>query len=70
MPRGRPSKWAMLKVNQPIWLTKTGVEIVIWDKWGRRRKGTLALSVGGIRWYPYKGKKPRHIIRWDRLARF
>jgi hypothetical protein len=67
MPIGKPSKWAKLDVNQSLWLNTTGIAIVIWDKWGRKRKGKLVVSVGGLRWYPYKGKRPRR-IKWDDLA--
>ena len=67
MAQGRPSKWAKLDVNQPLWLNKAGITIVVWDKWGRKRKGTLIVSVGGLRWTPYKGQKARR-ISWDELA--
>ena len=67
MAQGRPSSWARLEVNQPLWLNKAGVSIVIWDKYGRKRKGTLVVSVGGLRWYPYMGKRARRIT-WDELA--
>lgn len=67
MPIGKYSKWAKLEVNQPLWLTKAGVSIVVWDKWGKKRKGTLIVSVGGLRWKPYKGKRPVR-ISWDQLA--
>lgn len=67
MAQGRPSKWAKLKIEQPVWLNRAGVSIVVWDKWGRKRKGTLVVSIGGIRWYPYKGKSARR-ISWDTLA--
>lgn len=67
MARGVPSKWAKLSLLQPVWLNKRGVSIVVWDKWGRRRKGTLEVSIGGLRWYRFKGKKARR-ISWDKLA--
>ena len=67
MASGRPSKWARLDVNQPMWLNKAGISIVVWDKWGRKRKGTLIVSVGGLRWTPYKGKNARR-ISWNELA--
>lgn len=67
MPVGKYSKWAKLEVNEPVWLTKTGVTIVVWDKWGKKRKGTLIVSVGGLRWTPYKAKKAVR-VPWDRLA--
>ncbi len=67
MAQGRPSSWARLEINQPLWLNKAGILIVIWDKYGRKRKGTLVVSVGGLRWYPYMGKRARRIT-WDELA--
>lgn len=50
-----------------MWLNKAGISIVVWDKFGRKRKGTLVISVGGLRWYPYKGRKA-HRITWNELA--
>jgi len=67
MPIGKYSKWAKFELKQPVWLTKAGVSIVIWDKWGKKRKGTLIVSVGGLRWKPYKGKKAVR-VSWDELA--
>ena len=67
MAQGRPSSWARLEVNQPLWLNKVGISIVIWDKYGRKRKGTLVVSVGGLRWYPFKSPRARRIT-WDELA--
>jgi len=67
MAQGRPSNWARLEVNQPLWLNKAGISIAIWDKYGRKRKGTLVVSVGGLRWYPFKGKRARRIT-WNELA--
>jgi hypothetical protein len=54
-------------MNQPLWLNKAGISVVVWDKWGRKRKGTLVVSIGGLRWYPYKGKKARRIT-WNELG--
>ena len=68
MAVGKYSKWARLEVNDPLWLTKAGVTIVVWDKWGTKRKGTLIVSVGGLRWTPYKGKRAVR-ISWDKLER-
>jgi hypothetical protein len=72
MPQGKPTKWATARINEPISLGKAGISIVIWDKWGRKRRGTLVVSVGGIRWYPYKtwkrsSKTNDRRIRWDDL---
>ena len=67
MAMGRPTKWARMDVNQPMWLNRAGISIVVWDKYGRKRKGTLVVSVGGLRWYPYKAPKPQRYT-WDDLA--
>ena len=67
MAIGRPTKWASMDINQSMWLNKAGISIVVWDKYGRKRKGTLVVSIGGLRWYPYKGKKPQK-YSWDDLA--
>jgi hypothetical protein len=47
---------------------------VVWDKWGRKRRGRVVISVGGIRWYPYKAwrksrksKSKARRISWDDL---
>lgn len=61
MAAGRPQKWVTARISEPIGLGKAGVKIVIWDKWGKTRRGTAIVSVGGIRWYPYKAKKPYRI---------
>lgn len=52
MAAGRPRKWVTARISEPIGLGKAGVKIVIWDKWGKTRRGTAIVSVGGIRWYP------------------
>ncbi|MBX3349007.1 MAG: hypothetical protein KF747_09705 [Nitrospira sp.] len=67
MAQGRPSKWASVKINQDIWLDKSGIEIVVWDKYGRKRKGTLVVSIGGLRWYAFKNKKPASSYKWNKL---
>ena len=72
MAQGKPSKWAKAKINEPIWLGKAGISIVVWDKWVKKRRGRIVVSVGGIRWYPYKAwkkssKTRNRQITWDRL---
>ena len=66
MPQGKPSKWVTAVVSEPIGVGKSGIELIIWDKWGRTRRGTAIISVGGIRWYPYKARRARRIT-WDML---
>jgi hypothetical protein len=65
----RPKRWATARVTEPIPLGKAGLRIVIWDKWGRTRKGTAIISVGGIRWYPVHAKK-YYKISWDELSAY
>ncbi len=67
MAHGRPKRWAIAKIAEPIYLGKAGLEVVIWDKWGRNRKGKAIISVGGIRWYSYKAKK-YYKITWDEFS--
>ncbi len=67
MAIGKPKKWATATISEGIPLGKAGITIVIWDKWGKTRLGTAVISIGGIRWYPYKAKKRSCRISWDRL---
>ncbi len=67
MAQGRPTKWASVNINQTIWLDKTGLSIVVWDKGKTKRQGTLVVSIGGLRWYANKSRKPAHLIKWDEL---
>ncbi len=66
MAAGRPRKWVTALISEPISLGKTGLTLVVWDKWGKKRRGTAIVSVGGIRWKPYMAKKP-YRITWDEL---
>jgi hypothetical protein len=66
--KGKPKRWATAKIIEGISLGKKGIDIVIWDKWGKTRKGTVAISIGGIRWHPYKSKKGSY-LSWNAFAR-
>jgi len=66
MPTGRPMRYATARIKEPIPLSTPGLRIVIWDKWGKTRRGTAIVSVGGIRWYPYKSKT-YYKLTWDKL---
>lgn len=66
MAQGKPRKWVTASIVEPISLGTSGIEIVVWDKWGKTRRGRAVISVGGIRWFPYKKKKPIRIT-WDQL---
>lgn len=69
MAQGRASKWASVNINQTIWLDKAGISIVVWGKGRKRRQGALVVSISGLRWYPYKSKKPSRLIKCDKLNR-
>ncbi len=68
MAQGRPTKWATAAIDEPIALSKSGMRVVVWDKWGKKRRGTAVISVGGIRWYPYKARNYTR-ISWDQLSK-
>ncbi len=68
MAQGRPRKWATAHVSEPIPLGKAGIRITIWDKWGKSHRGVAVVSVGGIRWYPYRKQKAIR-ISWDAIER-
>jgi hypothetical protein len=59
--KGRPTKWVRANLNEVVSIGKPGIVIEIWEKWRKKDKklGTLTISVGGLRWLPGKGKKPR-----------
>ena len=59
-------KWVTASISEPIPLGNAGIKIVIWDKWGKTRRGTVIISVGGIRWYPYMAKKAFR-LNWNGL---
>lgn len=68
MAQGRPTKWAIATLKEPVILGKAGIEIVVWDKWGRKRRGTLIVSVGGVRWSKYKAKHATR-LSWAKFSR-
>ena len=68
MAQGKPTKWARVEINQPLLLNKSGMTIIVRDKWGRRRRGRLIVSVGGLRWYPYMGKRATWRRTWEKLS--
>lgn len=59
-------KWATAHVTEGIPLGTTGIRVVIWDKWGRTRRGQAIISVGGLRWKAYKAKRFVR-IPWDQI---
>ncbi len=44
MARGRPSKWVRVEILQPFWITKKGISIRVWDKYGRKHLGDTAFN--------------------------
>jgi hypothetical protein len=54
-------------IHEKLNLTKAGIEIVITAKGRRKRSGTLTVSIGGVRWFPYKAKKPSR-MSWKKFA--
>ncbi|MDA8108497.1 MAG: hypothetical protein M0015_07700 [Betaproteobacteria bacterium] len=68
MAKGKPSKWAKLDIDESVWLGKKGISIKVWDKWGKKHKGTLVISIGGLRWYKFNAKKPTWRAAWDSLV--
>jgi hypothetical protein len=69
MAQGKPKKWITAQIVAPVLLGKPGIEVVVWDKWGKTRRGTAIVSVGGIRWSGFKMKKPIR-ISWEELQEF
>jgi hypothetical protein len=69
MAQGKAKKWITAQIIEPVDLGNRGIEIVVWDKWGKARRGTAVISVGGIRWSGYKRKKPIR-ISWEELQAF
>jgi hypothetical protein len=67
MASGKPKRWVTARISEPISVGRAGIQLVIWDKWGKTRRGRVVVSVGGIRWYPYKAKRP-YRVSWNRLT--
>jgi hypothetical protein len=67
--KGRPTKWVSATVEEYVSIGKRGVQFEVWEKWRKKRRklGTLTVSVGGLRWWPHKGKVSRQ-TSWDTLA--
>lgn len=66
--RGRPTKWVTAQLFEEIRIGKSGIDIVVWQKHGKRR-GIARITVGGIRWYPGERMSKRRYRRltWDEL---
>lgn len=68
MAQGKPSKWAQVTVTEPFLIGKRGITIKVWDKYGRKHLGRAVISVGGIKWKPYRKKSPTKLLKWHQLA--
>lgn len=66
---GRFVKWVNATMTESVPVGKTGVTFEVWSKWKKTDKklGTLAVSAGGVRWWPNSGKKARRLT-WDKVA--
>jgi hypothetical protein len=69
MAQGKPMKWITARIAEPIHLGNSGIEVIVWDKWVKTRRGTATISVGGSRWRGYKMKKAIR-IPWEKLQDF
>lgn len=69
MAKGKPSKWARVRISEAFYIGKRGITIQVWDKHGRKHLGYAVISVGGIKWYPYKKKKAATRIRWSDFSK-
>lgn len=67
MAKGKARHWATARIKEPIALGKSGIRIVVWGKSGTTPRGTVIVSIGGIRWYRYKAKRPTRSFRWSEL---
>ena len=63
MPKAK--KWVTAKVKQSIQLGQQGIELIIWDKWGKKKRGTATVSVGGMRWKPEGKSKIKGRLSWN-----
>jgi len=51
MAEGHTMHWVTAKISEPIEIDNMGIEVGIWDKWGKTRRGAPIIIVGGIRWH-------------------
>lgn len=64
MAQGKPKKWITAEIVEPVLFGNAGIKVVVLDKWGKTRRSTAVVSVGGIRWSGYRRKKTIR-ISWD-----
>ncbi len=68
MAQGKPSKWAQVHISEPFDLGMRGITIKVWDKYGHKHLGYATISIGGVRWKPYKKQKASIFWSWNRLS--
>jgi hypothetical protein len=67
MARGIPSKWIEVKVNEPFYVGKRGIQIKVWKKREHSKRGIFYVTVGGLWWREHE-KKNWKKISWDKLV--
>ncbi|MCL4558769.1 MAG: hypothetical protein M1491_09140 [Deltaproteobacteria bacterium] len=70
MAKGKPSSWADVSIKEGFSIGKSGIEIKIWKKYGKKHLGYITISIGGIRWTPYGKQKAKRLITWKALSKF
>ena len=67
--RGKPTKEVSAFVDQRIPLGKAGVKVEVWERWkrGRRKLGTVQVTVFGLRWWVGNGRRARRRT-WDAFS--
>ena len=66
MPKGKPSKWIEIKVDEFFYIGKRGIQIKVWKKHEHSKRGLFYVSVGGLSWREHEKKKWKQ-ISWDEL---
>jgi hypothetical protein len=69
MAQGRPTKWIEIKVEEPIYIGKRGVQIKVWKKHEHSKRGIFYLTVGGLWWREHE-KKNWKKKTWEDLQAF
>lgn len=68
MAMGRPMKWAISGLNEPIILAKESRRLSSATRGVAGGWGTLVLSVGGVCWFVSKAQREGR-INWTRVSR-
>jgi hypothetical protein len=65
--QGRPTKRIEVIVNEPLYVTKRGIQIKVSHKRAHSKTGIFYLTVGGLWWREHE-KKNWKKISWDELV--